>query len=406
MAARLGLVGKTNTGKTTFFNATTPGSGEVSAYPFTTKTHSEGTAYATTPCVHVDMNTPDQPSNTRCIDGYRHVPVILTDLPGLISDAWRGRGMGNRFLSVASRSDALLHVVDASGGIDPAGMLASPGTGDPVSDFADIEAELVMWYRKILEGNRDKISRAVRSGLDLAEATAKYMGGMGVTPGQARLCLQEAGVGSLGDITIPSSKKLAGTLRRISKPTVIIANKMDVEGAEQNYARLKTRYPDYTVVPASGHCERILREAGRKKIIRYPAEKPEVQQPEKVDKKIQYALEFAEKPFMRNCNGAGAQAVINQAVFGVLGMVSAYPVADPNRLVDGRNMVLPDLHLLERGSTIRDLARAIHHGMAKGSIRAMIVNRNRTADGDYTIRDRDIIHIVPQSGRRPAKKPP
>ena len=404
MAARLGLVGKTNTGKTTFFNAMTRGSGAVSTYPFTTKTHSEGTAYATTPCVHVDMNTSDQPSNTRCIDGYRHVPVILMDLPGLINDAWRGKGMGNRFLSVASRSDALLHVVDASGGVDPVGMLASPGTGDPVSDFADIEAELVMWYRKIFEGNRDKISRAVRSGLDLAEAIAKYMGGMGVTPDQVRRCLQEAKVSSSGDITISSSKRLAETLRHISKPTIIIANKMDVEGAEQNYARLKARYPDHMVVPASGYCEWILREAEQKNIIRYPAKKPEILQPEKVDKKTQYALEFAEKPFMHNCNMAGAQAAINQTVFGVLGMVSAYPVADPQRLVDGRDMVLPDLHLLERGSTIRDLARTIHHGMAKGSIRAMIVNQNRSADGDYTIKDRDIIHIVPQSGRRPAKK--
>ena len=400
MAARLGLVGKTNTGKTTFFNAMTQGSGETSTYPFTTKTHSEGTAYATTPCVHVDMKTADQPFNTKCVDGYRHIPVILTDLPGLISDAWRGRGMGNKFLSVASRSDALLHVVDASGGVDPVGMLARPGSGDPVSDFADIEAELIMWYRKIFEGNRDKISRAVRSGSDLPEAISKYMGGMGVTPDHARLCLREADISVPGDLTLAGSKRLAGILRRVSKPTVIIANKMDVEGAEENYARLRARYPEYQVVPASGYCEQVLRTAGKKKIIRYPAEKPEVQQPGKVDKKIQYALEFAEKPFMRDRVTAGAQAAINLTVFDVLGMVSAYPVADPQRLANGRNMVLPDLHLLERGSTVRDLARIIHHSMAKGSIRATIVNRNRAADGDYTINDRDIVHIVPQSGRR------
>lgn len=276
MAARLGLVGKTNTGKTTFFNAMTQGSDETSTYPFTTKTHSEGTAYATTPCVHVDMKTADQPFNTKCVDGYRHIPVILTDLPGLISDAWRGRGMGNKFLSVASRSDALLHVVDASGGVDPVGMLARHGSGDPVSDFADIEAELIMWYRKIFEGNRDKISRAVRSGSDLPEAISKYMGGMGVTSDHARLCLREADVNVPGDLTLAGSKRLAGILRRVSKLTVIIANKMDVEGAEENHARLQARYPEYQVVSASGYCEQVLRTAGRKKIIRYPAEKPEV----------------------------------------------------------------------------------------------------------------------------------
>ena len=37
MPIRLGLIGKTNTGKTTFFNAATLSSEEISSYPFTTK---------------------------------------------------------------------------------------------------------------------------------------------------------------------------------------------------------------------------------------------------------------------------------------------------------------------------------------------------------------------------------
>ena len=36
------------------------------------------------------------------------------------------------------------------------------GTGDPVSDFADIEEELNMWYQKILEGNRDKLQKMIK----------------------------------------------------------------------------------------------------------------------------------------------------------------------------------------------------------------------------------------------------
>ena len=66
------------------------------------------------------------------------------------------KGLGNQFLSIAAQSDALLHVVDASGGIDSTGKITEIGTGDPISDFADIEEELVMWYHKILEGNREK----------------------------------------------------------------------------------------------------------------------------------------------------------------------------------------------------------------------------------------------------------
>ena len=76
------------------------------------------------------------------------------------------KDLGNQFLSIAAQSDALLHVVDASGGIDSAGQISEVGTGDPISDFADIEEELVMWYHKILEGNRDKVSKSIRTGSD------------------------------------------------------------------------------------------------------------------------------------------------------------------------------------------------------------------------------------------------
>jgi ribosome-binding ATPase YchF (GTP1/OBG family) len=50
---------------------------------------------------------------------------------------------------VAAQSDALLHVVDVSGGIDSSGKISEAGDGDPISDFADIEEELIMWYLKI-----------------------------------------------------------------------------------------------------------------------------------------------------------------------------------------------------------------------------------------------------------------
>ncbi len=157
MPIRLGLIGKTNTGKTTFFNAATLFSEEISSYPFTTKKPISGVSNAITLCVHPEFKIKDNPNNSKCIDGWRYIPIEIIDLPGLIKDAWKGKGLGNQFLSIAAQSDALVHVVDASGGIDSTGQISEAGTGDPISDFADIEEELVMWYHKILEGNREKI---------------------------------------------------------------------------------------------------------------------------------------------------------------------------------------------------------------------------------------------------------
>lgn len=48
---RIGMIGKTNTGKTTFFNAATLLRAGVSTYPFTTKRPNTGTGYVQTVCV-------------------------------------------------------------------------------------------------------------------------------------------------------------------------------------------------------------------------------------------------------------------------------------------------------------------------------------------------------------------
>ena len=139
---KIGIIGKTNTGKTTFFNSATLSSAEISTYPFTTKKPESAAANAITLCVHPEFNVKDNPKNSRCVDGWRYIPIDLIDLPGLIKDAWQGKGLGNQFLSVAAQSDALLHVVDVSGGIDSSGKITEAGAGDPISDFADIEEEI------------------------------------------------------------------------------------------------------------------------------------------------------------------------------------------------------------------------------------------------------------------------
>ena len=180
MVIKIGIIGKTNTGKTTFFNSATLSSSEISTYPFTTKTPESSVANAITLCVHMEFNVQDEPNNSKCTDGWRYVPVELIDLPGLIKDAWKGKGLGNQFLSIAAQSDALLHVVDCSGSIDASGKISEAGTGDPVSDFADIEEELIMWYQKILEGNRDKVSKNINSGTELVDAFTELYMGIGV----------------------------------------------------------------------------------------------------------------------------------------------------------------------------------------------------------------------------------
>jgi ribosome-binding ATPase YchF (GTP1/OBG family) len=395
---KIGLIGKTNTGKTTFFNSATLSSAEISNYPFTTKQPAIGNAHAITLCVHRELKVQDQPRNSRCVDGWRFIPIELVDLPGLIKGAWEGKGLGNQFLSIASQSDALLHVVDASGSIDASGRIAEPGTGDPVADIADIEEELVMWYVKLFEANRDKISRAIGGGMDRILAITEVFRGIGVREDHVKLALAENNVAEtkFDDFGPQKSKDFCWSLRDISKPTLIVANKVDLPTATENFNRLREEYKDIIVVPASADAELTLRRAETRGVIRYiPGdERFEINDQTKLNDKQKWALNFIRKDILGEYMRTGVQFAINVAVFKLLKMNAIYPVADVQKFSDKHGNVLPDVHLMRSGSTVEELAREIHSELAKGMIYALDGRNGLRLPTNYQLKDRDVLSIV------------
>ncbi len=401
MPIKIGLIGKTNTGKTTFFNSATLSSAEISTYPFTTKKAETATAYAVTVCVHPEFNVTDNPNNSKCSDGWRYIPIELIDLPGLIKDAWKGKGLGNQFLSIAAQSDALLHIVDVSGSVDSSGKISEVGTGDPISDYADIEEELIMWYHKILEGNRDKISKLISSGNDKIESLTELYRGIGVKKDHIKDTLKTLGLEdkNFDDFDVQDTKKFATHLRRISKPTLIVANKIDIEGADETFDRIRERYSDSIVVPASADSELSLRRAEQKGLIKYSpgSEQFEIIKPEDLNDKQKNALEFIKKGIMGEYMRTGVQFAINIAVFKLLKMNSIYPVANEEKLSDKKGRVLPDLILMKDGATVNDLANEIHSDLKKGLLYAKDLRYKLRLPLDYQLRDRDVISLISAS---------
>ena len=401
MPIKIGLIGKTNTGKTTFFNSSTLSSDEISTYPFTTKKSSTSTGYAITLCVHPEFNVIDNPNNSRCEDGWRYIPIELIDLPGLIKDAWKGKGLGNQFLSIASQSDALLHVVDASGSIDATGKITETGSGDPVSDFADIEEELNMWYQKILEGNRDRLQKIIKSGDDHVDALTELYQGVGVKRNHVKEALKTSGLEEkdIENYDMQDSKKFASYLRKISKPTLIVANKIDVKGADKNFERLRERYNDMIVIPASADSELTLRRAEQKNLIKYSpgSEKFDILQTNELNQKQKEALNFIQSDIMGEYMRTGVQFAINVTVFKLLKMNSIYPVASPEKLSDKKGRILPDLVLLKDGATVTDLAKEIHSDLTKGLLYAKDLRYNLRVPTNYQLRDRDVICLISAS---------
>jgi ribosome-binding ATPase YchF (GTP1/OBG family) len=396
---KIGLIGKTNTGKTTFFNSATLSAAEISNYPFTTKQANVGNAHAISLCVHKEFNLQDNPKNSRCVDGWRFIPIELVDLPGLIKGAWEGKGLGNQFLSIAAQSDALLHIVDASGSIDASGKIAESGTGDPVADVGDIEEEMVMWYLKLFEANRDKISRSISgAGLDIVPAITDIFRGIGVKEDHVRLALEQNKLQGtkFDDFGQQQTKDFCWSLRDISKPTLIVANKVDLPSAAENFNRLREEYKDVIVIPASADAELTLRRAENRGVIRYiPGdERFEINEQTSLNDKQKWALNFIRKDILGEYMRTGVQFAINVAVFKLLKMNAVYPVANIQNYSDKHGNVLPDVYLMKSGSTVEDLAKEIHSELAKGMLYAVDGRDGLRLPLNYHLKDRDVLSIV------------
>ena len=399
MPIRIGLIGKTNAGKTTLFNSMTLRSGEVSNYPFTTKTPEMGVASVVTLCVHKEFGVRDNPSESKCEDGWRFVPVEVTDLPGLIKGAWMGKGLGNQFLSVAAQSDALLHVVDASGSVDKDGKISDPGTGDPIADFADVELELVLWYTKLFSSNITKISKLSKTpGYGVPNAVAEVLHGIGVRKEHVIAAMNDTGLADkeFDSWTEKDSQSFCWALREVSKPTLVIANKMDLPYAAENFQRLREKYKGLIVVPTSGEAELTLRRAEARGLIKYvPGEERfEILKPQDLNEDQKSALAYIRRKVFGEYLRTGVQFGLNITVFKLLKMNAIYPVADAEKLTDKNGRVLPDIYLMPTGSTVEDLARTIHTELSKGLVYAVDVRTGIHLPTNYVLRDRDVLSIV------------
>ena len=402
---KIGLVGKTNAGKTTFFNAATLLSAAVSTYPFTTKRPNVGQAYVRTICVCRELGVKDNPRNSMCLAGARFIPVQLIDLPGLIKGSWKGKGLGTQFLSVASQADALIHIVDASGSLGADGKLTKPGMGNPIADFYDIEEELVRWFAKVVERVLKKLNKRPRK-VSPEKGLTKELAGLKVTAEHVNKALQ---MNRLADRELDRWKSddlwnFAKSVREVSKPTIIVANKMDLSPAEKNYDRLTKEFGQAFVIPASSDAELALRRAEQKGYVEYvPGEEVfRVTAEEKLSPEQREALTYVEQRVFSKLIQTGVQFALNTCVFKLLGMNAVYPVEDADKLADRKGHVLPDVFLVPYDSTVADLAAQIHSELARTMIYAVDARAKIRLPADYRLKDRDVVKIVATGKRREA----
>jgi hypothetical protein len=393
----LGVIGKPNTGKSTFFSAATLVAAEIANYPFTTIKPNRGVGYVRTKCVHEEFKVKDNPRNSLCLEGTRLVPVELIDIAGIVPGAWEGRGLGNQFLDEIRRADALIHVVDASGGTDCEGKTCKLGEHDPMEDVKFLEREITMWMVTILKKDWSKIARTAEADKKgIANHLEDRLTGLGIK----RQCINEAVRRANLNLDKPASwtdedfYRFVDNLRRISKPLLIVANKIDLPTSQANVERMKKL--DYIVIPCSAEAELVLRRAAEKQLIDYkPGDKDfKITQPEKLSTGQTKALEQVKEKILKNNGSTGVQEAINTAYFKLLDMITIYPVEDLEHLADHNGRVLPDAYLVPKGTTARLFAYIIHSELGESFLYAIDARDKRRNGEDAVLKDRDVISIV------------
>lgn len=97
---------------------------------------------------------------------------------------------------------------------------------------------------------------------------------------------------------------------------------------------------------------------------------------------------------MDEWGGTGVQEALNQAVYGRLDRITAYPVQNESKWTDGQGNVLPDAFLLERGATPPDLAYAVHSDIGDGYLHAVDARAGRRVGEDHELDEGDVVKIV------------
>ncbi len=237
----IGIVGKPNAGKTTFFNAATLSNATVANYPFTTIEANVGITFVKTKCVCREFGVKCSPKNSKCINGYRFIPIKIIDVAGLVPDAHKGRGLGNKFLDDIRKADVLIHVIDASGSTDEEGRVYKPGSYDVTKDVIFLEREIDLWFFNIIKKHWEKILRKIKGeNLDFVKYFTEKFSGLGVREEHVRkaLTMIKKDIYNFDENDLFEFSK---TLREISKPIIIAANKININISEEKVKKIKEK---------------------------------------------------------------------------------------------------------------------------------------------------------------------
>ena len=377
----IGLVGAPNSGKSTFFKALTLANVEIANYQFTTIKPNQGVGYVIKPCPCKKLGVKCNPQNSQCIDGLRYIPVRLLDVAGLVPGAHLGRGLGNQFLDDLRQADGLIHVLDCSGRTNAEGK---PDEWDPEETIKILEEEIDAWIEGIVKKGLEKVKKLAESQhKPVDKLLAQHLSGLGILEADIEHAMKKANI---------ESHEFVTELRKVSKPILIAANKIDIDDAKENFEILKHRY---NILPCSAESELALKEAAHHGLIQYiPGGKDFTISSDKITEKQKIALDFIRKSILERMGSTGVQSILNSMVFDFLGYIVVYPVANITHTSDKKGNVLPDAFIIKKGTTLKDFAAKIHSDMADKFIGGIDHETKKKIGAEHILKDGDIVEVI------------
>ena len=397
----IGLIGKANVGKSTFFSASTENIVNIANYPLTTVKPNLGICHVRIKCVCTEFGVKDNPVHSICVDGIRYIPIQIIDVAGLVPGAHAGKGLGNKFLDDARQADALIHVIDISGSTDFEGRPLTPGTGDPLEDIRFVDEEFDLWLVSIIKRDWDHIRELDSSGLNTAQILKKRLSGLAVTESTIDKVLNKFYLHNkkIRSWTEQELFNFCQSIRRIEKPVVIAANKADVLTSQNNLEKIMEKYTH--VIPCTSELEVLLRKAAKNGFLQYlPGDDSfEIKENMQLSEKQRYALQIVSS-FIKKYGSTGVQEILNVACFDLLKKIVVYPVEDDSKLTDKKGNILPEAYLLNEDSTAKDLAHVIHDELGKGFLFAIDVRTKRRLGAEHKLKNNDVVKIVSATSRK------
>ena len=154
MGLQCGIIGITNTGKTTLFNCLSSNKAESSNYAFSSNKSNIGI-----------INIPDERLNilAKLVNTAKIIPatVEILDIPGLTRGSSKGEGVGNNFLADIRNTDALIHVLRC---FDDVNLPHIEGSVNPVRDKETVDLELQIKDLESVEKKIQRLERAAKIG--------------------------------------------------------------------------------------------------------------------------------------------------------------------------------------------------------------------------------------------------